>query len=108
MGMKRIIAVFLSLLFALTILPAASFAVDGEETVKPSKSVKITTEPTEKLYAAGQAFSPAGMVLTYYDKYNENFTGDPVYDKYPGEGETLTFSVDAAGALSLGGSGSTH
>ncbi len=96
--MKRMIAVFLSLLFVLTMLPAVSLADgDREETEPASKSVAITAKPTDTTYKAGDAFNPLGMVLTYYDKYGANYAGDTYFAKYPGPSETWAYSFDKDG-----------
>ena len=62
--MKRTIALVLTLLFVLTMVPAIQSAKADE--IKPL-SIEVGTEATKRVYAVGEVFDLTGLVLTYYD-----------------------------------------
>ncbi|HRX59110.1 MAG TPA: Ig-like domain-containing protein [Eubacteriales bacterium] len=62
--MKRTIALMLSVLFVLTLLPAVNGA--KAEEIKPL-SIEIDTPATKRVYAVGEALDISGLILTYND-----------------------------------------
>ena len=61
--MKRTIALVLTLLFALTMIPTVNSA---KADVTPL-SIAINTKPTTRVYKVGESFSLAGLTIDYYD-----------------------------------------
>ncbi len=62
--MKRTIALVLTLLFVLTLLPTVNNA--KAEEIQPL-SIEVGTPATKRVYAAGEALDLTGLVITYYD-----------------------------------------
>jgi uncharacterized protein YjdB len=88
--MKRTIALMLSVLFVLTLLPAVNGAKADE--IKPL-SIEIDTPATTRVYAVGEALTISGLILTYNDGVSQ--PGTPVLEasyvaEDPAEGQYTT------------------
>jgi len=88
--MKRTIALVLTLLFLLTMVPVVQSAKADE--IKPL-SIEIGTKATKRVYAVGETLDLTGLVLTYYDGVSQPGTSVAMA-KYvasdPAEGEFMT------------------
>jgi len=92
--MKRTIALVLTLLFVLTMVPAIQSA---SAAVTPL-SIAINTKPTTRVYKVGETFKLAGLTIDYYDGIQQDVADTLTVADYvasdPAVGKFMTSYAD--------------